>query len=74
MVVEQVANLSAGLITEVGQIALWMQALGLVIVIYLIFQTVSLVLNWRRMKEVYKIKEDMKRIENKIDKMLSKKN
>jgi len=54
MAVEQVANISAGFITQVGQIALWMQALGIVIILYLIFQTISLILNWRRMKEVYK--------------------
>ena len=54
-------------ITEIGQIGLWLQALGIVIVLAVVFQIISFFYNRKRMKELEVIREDMKRIEGKID-------
>ena len=54
-------------ITEIGQIGLWLQALGIVIVLAVVFQIISFFYNRKRMKELEVIKEDMRRIEGKID-------
>lgn len=73
MAVDEVfASASAQLITEVGRIGLWMQALGLVVILWLFFEVTSFIINRKRMKEVYAIKDDMKRIEGKIDAMLTR--
>jgi purine-cytosine permease-like protein len=68
MVVEEVA----ALLIQMGNIALWLQALGGIIVLWLIFQIVNFFINRKRMKEIYTIKEDMKRMEGKLDRLLRK--
>ena len=60
-------------ITEIGQIGLWLQAIGVIIVLWIIFQLILLYINRRRMKEVHQIKKDMFRIERKIDRLLKSK-
>lgn len=55
------------LITEVGSVLLWMQALGVILLLWIVFEIIALYYHRKRMKEVYAIKEDMKRIEKKID-------
>ncbi len=64
---------TARILGSVGQIGLWLQALGVIVILWIIFEIVSVTYNHRRMKEVYKIKEDMVRIESKIDNLLNKK-
>ncbi|MDP3881425.1 MAG: hypothetical protein Q8Q31_00920 [Nanoarchaeota archaeon] len=61
---------SGDVITQLGQIGLWLQAIGLVIIIWIVMQVVSYLMNRKRMREVYNIKKDMKRIEAKIDRIL----
>ncbi len=61
------------ILSDIGQMGLWLQTLGIVVVLWLIFEVASLIYHHRRMKEVYKIKEDMTRIEGKIDRILSAK-
>ena len=68
-----VMNVSSSLVSEVGKIGLWLQALGLVVILWVIFHIIALVMNRKRMREVYRIKEDMKRIESKIDNILASK-
>ena len=59
--------------SRIGQIGLWLQALGVVVVLWIIFEIIALTYHRKRMKEIYKIKEDMGRIEGKIDRILEKK-
>ena len=54
-----------------GQIGLWLKAIGIAVIVWLIFHIVSVIFNTRRIREIKTIKEDMKRIEDKIDKILS---
>lgn len=72
MVLQEITNVPIGLITEVGKIGLWMQTIGVIVMLWIIFQLVFLWFNTKRMDEVHKIREEMKRIEGKIDKILKK--
>ena len=56
---------------KVGQMGQWLQALGIVIVITIVFQVITFFLNRRRLKEIEVIKKDMARIEGKIDSLIS---
>ncbi len=60
-------------VNEIGRIGNWLEALGVIFILWIVFQIISLWINRKRMKEIYVIKKDMKRIEEKIDKILSKK-
>ena len=65
-------GISLDIITELGKIGLWVQAIGLFIILWFFFEVISLLINKKRMDEIYKIKHDMKRIELKIDKIIKK--
>ncbi len=60
-------------ITALGQVGLWLQTIGAIVILWIIFQIIAWKYNRKRMKEVYAIKDDMKRIEKKIDRILQKK-
>ncbi len=61
------------IITALGQLGLWLQTIGAIVILWIIFQTVAWAYNRKRMKEIYAIKGDMKRIEKKIDRVLERK-
>lgn len=65
-------NLTA-VVAEVGSVLLWMQALGIVLLLWFAFEIISLYFHRKRLREIYKIKEDMQRIEGKIDRILKAK-
>jgi hypothetical protein len=56
-------------IAEIGKIALWLQALGIVIILWVAFQVINLIWNHKRTKAVYDFKEDINRIETKLDRI-----
>ena len=63
----------AEVILEVGKIALWFQAIGIIVILWVIFEIISLIVNRKKRKAIYSIKGDLARIEKKIDKLLNKK-
>ncbi|MEK6910972.1 MAG: hypothetical protein AABW82_04330 [Nanoarchaeota archaeon] len=75
MVVEIAQNVSnlPGIIGSIGGIALWLQAVGVVVILWMIFEAFALYFATKRMKEIHVIKKDMARIEGKIDRILSRK-
>jgi|TARA_Y100000310_G_C20399011_1_gene676493 membrane protein YdbS with pleckstrin-like domain len=77
MVVEEVVNVSANVLSntilEIGKVALWLQALGVIIVLWIIFQIILIINDRKKRKVIYSMKKDIIRIEKKLDK-LSKKN
>lgn len=75
MVVEISQNVSnlPGLIGDIGQVALWLQAVGIIVILWIIFEAFAIYYSTKRMKEIHIIKKDMVRIEEKIDKILSRK-
>lgn len=67
-----IEEIPVNLINEIGQMALWLQGIGVVIILWILFQLWIVYLNRKKMKEIYTIKDDMKRIESKIDKLVRK--
>ena len=70
MAIDEVSVGVAELVRTVGSLALWLQTLGIIVVAWVIFEVIALYLNRRRMRELYRIKDDMRRIERKIDRIL----
>lgn len=70
-------NISETIITDIladiGLLGLWIQAIGLVIVLWIIFEIIILVNNRIRRKQLYIIEDRLKSIEKKLDKVLTKK-
>jgi biopolymer transport protein ExbB/TolQ len=56
-------------LTEVTGVLRWLQALGVLLLGYVIFEIITFYINIKRYRELMKIKDDMKRIEKKIDKL-----
>jgi len=77
MVGEEILNASANtvadLITQVTMIGRWVQALGLLAVLWVLFYIISWYSNRKQNKKINKIKSDIERIEQKIDKLTKKK-
>lgn len=61
------------LVQQVGSIALWLKAIGGIIVLWIIFEGFGFFWNLKRFKELRNIRGDMERMERKLDKILSKK-
>ena len=60
-------------LAQIVELGLWLKTIGAVVILWIIFQAVNFFINRRRLKEIYKIKGDMKRMEGKLDKILRKK-
>ncbi len=65
-----VVNATKDLVYELGKVGLWVQAIGLLVIFWLIFQIIVLIVNRKKRKALYSIKDDLERIEKKIDKIL----
>lgn len=59
-------------VIQLGQIGLWLQALGIIVILWIIFQIIAVIVNRKKRKTLYAIKEDVERIEKKIDRLLKK--
>ncbi|MEK6917969.1 MAG: hypothetical protein AABW51_03400 [Nanoarchaeota archaeon] len=60
------------LVAEVGKLGSWLQAIGIIVIVWLIFQIISLIVNLKKKKLLEKISEDIKRLEKKIDRLKKK--
>jgi len=54
-------------VVQLGQIGLWVQAVGLVVILWIIVEAVTLYYNRRRRLLLMDIDERLKRVEKKID-------
>ena len=76
MVIEEIVDAPVGitidLASAVGSIGLWLKAVGILFVIYIIFHFVNVFISRKNQKNISSIKEDLKRIEEKIDKLTKK--
>lgn len=61
------------LVLQVGHVANWLKAIGIAAIIWLIFESIALWFDYKRWKNVNKIMADMKRLEDKLDKIARKK-
>ena len=57
------------LLTEVGKVGSWLQAIGLIVVLWIIFQIISGVINRRNHNTIKDLKKDVERLEKKIDRL-----
>lgn len=60
------------LITEVGRVGKWVEAIGLIVILWIGFEIVYLILAKRRKEELEKLRRDMGRMEKKLDKLVKK--
>jgi len=76
MVIEEVLNNSpevlTSLVSEAGKVALWLQAIGLLVIFWIVTGIITLIMNRKKRKAIYQIKNDLKRIEGKIDRLSKK--
>jgi hypothetical protein len=73
MTVGDLIETAPEIVLELGRIGKWVQAVGLIVVIWIVIQAITLYFNRKRRKTLYTIKDDLKRIERKIDKLSKKK-
>lgn len=57
------------LVVELGQVGLWIQAVGLVVILWIIFQAITMYYNRKRRLILVEINERLKRIELKLKKI-----
>lgn len=62
---EEIANLLA----EVGHIGLWLDTIGLIVILWIIFQLTSFIINKKNRNTLKDIRIDIKRLEKKVDKL-----
>lgn len=55
-------------VVELGQVGLWIQAVGLVVILWIIFQAITMYYNRKRRLMLIEINERLKRIEQKLKK------
>ena len=59
-------------IVKLGSIGLWLQAIGLIVVLWLIIQIINWIMNAKRMKKFERMEERLERIEKKVDRALKR--
>lgn len=64
------ANVVGDIAIALGSLGKWLQAIGILIVLWIILHIINWAINRKRLKELYRIKDDMIRVEGKIDKIL----
>ena len=72
MVLSDIVSVPGEFLFEIGKIGSWLQAIGVVVILVIIFDILAFIYNKKRMREIAVIKKDMKRIEGKIDKIIRK--
>lgn len=58
---------------QLGSIALWLQTIGVIILLWIILQISNWLMNRKRLKRLDNFEEKIDRIETKLDKVLKKK-
>ena len=74
--IKQSTDLFTDLIVEVGKIGLWLQTLGIFVILWLVFQIINFLLNRKRTNLTDSFKVEIKQINtklNRIEKLIKKK-
>ena len=69
MVVTEILTTSTSLIEEVGKTLLYLQAMGIIILIFLGFQIISYLTNKKRLKKLETFSEEITNINKKLNKI-----
>jgi hypothetical protein len=72
MIVGEVAEISLDLVRDVAVIGLWLKAVGVIVILWIIFNVVNLIVNRKKRKALYRLEGDLKRIEKKVNRLLRK--
>jgi len=67
-----IEELPVEIINSIGAIGLWLKAIGIVVIAWIIIQIVNLFLNRKKIMKLNSIQSDLERIEKKIDKIKKK--
>jgi biopolymer transport protein ExbB/TolQ len=67
-----IVSTSTEILERLGSLGSWLQAIGAVVVLWLAFEIVSLIINRRKMRQIIDLKNDLKRLEKKVDKLTRK--
>ncbi len=75
-IVEEVSNESvstiADIIYQLGQIGIWLQAIGVIILLWIGFQIFNLISNYKKRNQLKNIENKISVLEEKIDKLNKK--
>lgn len=71
-VVDELINTSAQMAQGMGRLALWLQALGLLVILWIAFQLINLWLNNRKWRKLIEFEGKINNLERKIDRLLKK--
>jgi hypothetical protein len=77
MAVEGVINATSdtiigNLIVEVGKLGLWIRGIGIVIILWIVFQIINLINNRVNRKRISALRDEVGKMNKKIDKLLRK--
>lgn len=65
-------NLAGSVLTELGYIGNWLQALGILVIVWIVMQAVTYYFNRKRLKVLYRLTDRLDQLEKKIDAVLKK--
>ncbi|MFH1787295.1 MAG: hypothetical protein ABH811_00690 [archaeon] len=72
-IVDEVTNSSTSavfnVVSELGKIGNWLQAIGIIVVIWIIIQVVNFIFNHKKKNYLKSIEQRLKQVEKKIDKL-----
>jgi hypothetical protein len=69
-IVEGAGFVAADVIVEISRVTRFMEAFGLIIALWLVFQVIALIVNRKKRKALYRVEDRLKVIERKLDKVL----
>ena len=72
MVTGEVIADPASVIVEIGKLGNWIQAVGLLVILWIIFHAITMYFNRKRRKMIEEIREDVKGISRKISRLEKK--
>jgi len=75
MCAEVLSNVSGSALGDVfiqlGTIGKWIQAIGLLVVLWIVFHVITLIMNRKKRKAIYSLVERTENIEKKVDMLIS---
>lgn len=74
MVADIISNASGSVVGDVfiqlGTIGKWIQAIGLLVVLWIVFHVITLIMNRKKRKAIYSLVEKTDSIEKKVDMLI----
>ncbi len=70
--VTNTTSLAGDIIAALGSIGIWLQTIGVIVVLWIALQITNWIINRKRLKKLDELSEKIDRIERKLDKLLKK--